>query len=328
MNLFRTPITPSVSSHTLQRTDTVVTVGSCFADAIGRRLVDTRLPALANPFGTLFNPHAIHKVLDLAISHGKPAPGTFLQHGDIHLNYDFHSELSSLTLAGLQDRIHTATDSTHRYLQKAACLVITYGTAWVYRRKDTGEIVANCHKQPAAGFVKELLTPEATINSFETLHRTLQHFNPNLRVILTVSPVRHLKDTLELNSVSKATLRLACHHLQQAHDHVTYFPAYELMMDDLRDYRFYTADMLHPTPEAEDYIWQHFTDSYFSPELKAFATRWKAIRQALAHKPFHPTSQSHQQFLRETLKKLEDIRPLIDVEDEILSVKALLTDPA
>jgi hypothetical protein len=134
--------------------------------------------------------------------------------------------------------------------------------------------------------------------------------------------VRHLKDTLELNSVSKSMLRVASHLLQEGYDRVTYFPAYEMMMDDLRDYRFYTADMLHPSAEAEDYIWEHFTDQYFSPELKAFARRWKVIRRALDHRPFHPTSHAHQAFLRETLKKLEDIRIQIDVEREIQDVKS------
>jgi hypothetical protein len=136
-----------------------------------------------------------------------------------------------------------------------------------------------------------------------------------------VSPVRHLKDTLELNSVSKSMLRVACHLLQEGYDRVTYFPAYEMMMDDLRDYRFYAADMIHPSAEAEDYIWEHFTGQYFSSELKTFASRWKAIRQALDHRPFHPASREHQLFLRNTLKKLEDMKDLINVEREIRDVK-------
>jgi hypothetical protein len=324
MNPFRTPIPAGVSSHTLTLADPVLTIGSCFADCMGQRLADTRVPVLANPFGTLYNPHSIHKALDYALADSPPGPGTYLRNRDVHLNYDFHSELSDLDEHALRTRIEDKVHTAHRFLCEASVLIITYGTAWAYTRNDTREIVANCHKQPAAQFTRSLLTTDAILRSFESLRGSLMHLNPSLHIILTVSPVRHLKDTLELNSVSKSMLRVACHLLQELHKGVTYFPAYEMMLDDLRDYRFYAADMIHPSPEAEDYIWNHFTEQYFSPELKTFAQRWKAIRQALAHKPFHPTSQAHQEFLRDTLKKLDDIRSMIDVEVEIQRVKAML----
>jgi hypothetical protein len=324
MNTFRTPIPAGVSSHTLTLADPVMTIGSCFADCMGQRLADTRVPVLANPFGTLYNPHSIHKALDYAVDDSPPPPDTYLQSRDVYLNYDFHSGLSDLNGPALQNRIQHTVHIAHQFLREASLLVITYGTAWVYTRNDTREVVANCHKQPAAQFTKSLLTPDAMVRSFEPLYRSLMHLNPSLRIVLTVSPVRHIKDTLELNSVSKSMLRVACHLLQEGYEQVAYFPAYEMMLDDLRDYRFYAADMIHPTPEAEDYIWQHFTDQYFSPELKAFAQRWKTIRQALAHKPFHPTSQAHQEFLRETLKKLEDLRSSADVEAEISLVRSQL----
>lgn len=142
-----------------------------------------------------------------------------------------------------------------------------------------------------------------------------------MKIILTVSPVRHLKDTLELNSVSKSVLRLACHQIAGQFDDVEYFPAYEIVMDDLRDYRFYKADMLHPTEEAEDYVWDKFMERYFSPALRDFIHRWQAILLAMRHKPFHPGSSAHQQFLRETLKRLEEFKSLVDVEEEILTLK-------
>jgi hypothetical protein len=338
MKPFRTAIPAGVSSHTLTLADPVFTAGSCFADCMGRRLDATRLPVMANPFGTLYNPASIHRALGYAIrgstvhspqstvnaAGAVPPPDSYLKNGDIYLNYDFHSELSSLDAGDLQNRIRTTINRAHDFLSRASLLVITYGTAWVYTRNDTGAIVANCHKQPAALFSKSLLTADDIVRSFDTLHRDLMRLNPELRILLTVSPVRHLKDTLELNSVSKSILRVACHRLQEDYDRVTYFPAYEMMLDDLRDYRFYAADMLHPTPEAEDYIWEHFTGQYFSSELKTFASRWKAIRQALDHRPFHPTAQAHQEFLHETLKKLEDIRTLIDVDREIAEVRRQL----
>jgi len=325
MNLFRTPIPAGVSSHTLGLSDPVLTVGSCFADCMGRRLGATRMPVMANPFGTLYNPHSIHRALAYALAGTTPPPDSYLRQGDVYLNYDFHSELSSLDATDLQNRIATTLAQARGFLANASLLIITYGTAWVYTRNDTGAPVANCHKQPASLFTKSLLSADDIVRNFDALYSELMRFNPRLRILLTVSPVRHIKDTLELNSVSKSMLRVACHLLQAGYDQVSYFPAYEMMMDDLRDYRFYAADMLHPTPEAEDYIWEHFTEQYFSPELKIFAARWKAIRQALEHRPFHPGSQAHQAFLRDILKKLEEMRSVIDVEREIGEVKRQMT---
>jgi hypothetical protein len=152
----------------------------------------------------------------------------------------------------------------------------------------------------------------------------LKNFNPKIKIILTVSPVRHLKDTLELNSVSKSILRVACHHLSTQYDDVEYFPAFEMMVDDLRDYRFYKADMLHPTAEAEDYIWEKFMERYFSHELKEFVGKWNVILAALRHRPFHPQTALHQQFLKDILEKLEEVEPWVNVEDEKSQVRQQL----
>jgi hypothetical protein len=154
------------------------------------------------------------------------------------------------------------------------------------------------------------------VYSFYRLKAVLKTFNRDLKVIMTISPVRHTKDTLEGNSVSKATLRLACDRIVQAHPDVYYFPAYEIMMDDLRDYRFYKADMIHPTEVAEDYIWEKFTGTWFSDDLMTFIKAWKDIRQALQHRAFHASSDAHQRFLKATLRKIEEWAHLVDVEEE------------
>ena len=168
------------------------------------------------------------------------------------------------------------------------------------------------------------MTQRQVMNSFDSFYKELRRMNSRVKIMLTVSPVRHINDTLELNSVSKSVLRASCHTIVQEHPDITYFPAYEIMMDDLRDYRFYNADMIHPTTVAEDYIWDKFTDAYFNPSLKEFIQGWQQIQNSLDHRPFHPASKAHQTFLRELITKLETFRGIVNVENEIARVRAQL----
>ena len=165
-------------------------------------------------------------------------------------------------------------------------------------------------------------TQNKILESFDETYRAVKIFNSDIRIIITVSPVRHLKDTLELNSVSKSILRLTCHTLTELYDDVEYFPAYEILLDDLRDYRFYSSDLIHPTSDAIDYIWKKFIAHYFDLETKIFLEEWEEITKALTHKPFQPTSQAHQDFLKETLKRLHELKLKVNVEEEIKSINA------
>jgi hypothetical protein len=320
MKDFRTVVRVSPADHHIGLKTSVLTTGSCFADAIGDRLVSFKVPVLINPFGTTYNPVSIHKGLAYALNNPPIAANSFLQSEDIHLNYDFHSAFSATSQAALTMQLAQRIADTHHFLANTSWLMITYGTAWVYHRNDTHEIVANCHKQNPALFTKSLLSQKQILESFDQLYSTLKLRHPHLRIILTVSPVRHIKDTLELNSVSKSILRLSCHTLAEQHADVEYFPAYEMMMDDLRDYRFYKSDMIHPTMEAEEYIWENFIHRFGDSVFKDFIKKWKPIQSAIAHKPFHPESAGHQIFLTETLKKLDELSHLVDVQEE----KALL----
>jgi hypothetical protein len=324
MTNFRTDVSIKPSESKIGLQSAVLTVGSCFADAIGQRLLQNKFLASVNPFGTLYNPVSIHKALLYTIHQEPPSDHTYVNHNDLCLNYDFHSTFSHPDKNIFMSHIQNVIGTSHYFLKDADRILITYGTAWVYSRKDTGEIVANCHKLPASAFSKSLLTENVILESFKTLYRSLKVFNPHARIILTLSPVRHLKDTLALNSVSKSMLRLACHRIVESYPDVEYFPAYEIVMDDLRDYRFYKSDMLHPTEDAEDYIWEKFSSCYFDEETLAFLKQWQSIRSALAHKPFHPASSAHQQFLRDTLKKIEAIKNKIDTSEEAAFIKAQL----
>jgi len=321
MKEFRTELKVTPAGRPMDIKTCILTQGSCFADAIGDRLQAHKIRAAINPFGVIYNPESIHKVLGYSVFNEPLPEHTYLQQREVHLNYNFHSEFSALTKEELTSRLTNTIGSTHYFLKDAEWLVLTYGTAWVYHRNETGEIVANCHKLPASTFTKKLMTVDAVLTSFKDLFYQLKKFNPGIKIILTVSPVRHIRDTLEHNSVSKAVLRLACDQISSQYDDVEYFPAYEMMIDDLRDYRFYKADMIHPTTEAEDYIWEKFMERYFSAKLKEFVKEWKVVSSALNHKPFHAQTSAHQQFLKDTLRKLEDLKTVVDVEKEINVVK-------
>lgn len=324
MNHFRTIVSPQPSSHKIGLKSGVFTIGSCFADAIGQRLSSSKFDSLVNPFGTTYNPISIHKNIFYALKNELPVDHTYLVRDDVHFNYDFHSRFSALDKSELTNAINNTIGTGHYFLKTAHYILITYGTAWIYTRKESGEMVNNCHKVPSGNFSKRLLSEQEIVGSFDSLYMMAKKYNPAIRFILTLSPVRHVKDTLELNSVSKAVLRSACHAISTHFAEAEYFPAYEIMMDDLRDYRFYKSDMLHPTEEAEDYIWENFMTAYFNEETIQFVKDWNSLRLSLEHKPFHAQSSSHQQFLRQTLKKLENLSVRVNVDPEIAAVKAQL----
>ncbi len=325
VNSFRTEIT-CPTAHPIGLKDTLLTSGSCFADQFGNWLQKNKFKVQVNPFGPNYNPISIHKSLTDSITMGLDR-NLFVEHQNIWHHYDYHSQWSSLKKEELEKSIHAQLVKVQQHLLKTDVLLITYGTAWVYQHKSLNSVVSNCHKIPANQFDKKLLSVEEITTSFSHLYSTLKQVRPKLRILLTVSPVRHVKDTLSLNSASKATLRLACHQLINQFKEVDYFPSYEIMMDDLRDYRFYERDKIHPTEEALDYINQKFSDQCFSMEVKNFVDQWTIIRQALNHKPYHPTSHAHQQFLKELLLKLKAISE-VSVAEEIDLVQSQINQHA
>lgn len=320
LNTFRTEIT-CPSTHPIDLTDSILTTGSCFADLFGQWLYNNKFDVLVNPFGTNYNPVSIHKSLMDSLTLDLDE-GLFVNHLGLWHHFDYHTQWSSDKKDLLKASIQKIHKEVNQFLKRSNVLIITYGTAWIYQYKKQNCIVSNCHKVPAKEFDKLLLTADEITASFDNLYTSLQRTRPGLRIILTVSPVRHVKDTLVLNSVSKATLRLACHTLSNQYEEVEYFPSYEIMMDDLRDYRFYERDKIHPTEEALDYISHKFSDQYFSREVKSFIAKWHTIRQAMEHRPYHPHSEAHQHFLKELLHKLEELKGTVSVEEEIKKVQS------
>jgi hypothetical protein len=306
MEQFRTELT-IVPKPMIDHASSIVTTGSCFSDNIGQKLAENKFRVVVNPLGTCYNPLSIHKGLTMK----EPDEDLFTQSSGTWRHFDFHSKFFSETKDGLREMLKKRLAP-----RTSDVVIITYGTSWVYKHKASGKIVANCHKRPQDEFEKILLTPQQIIQSFEELQSSISQ-----KVIVTLSPVRHLKDTLELNSVSKSILRHAIYSFRN----VEYFPAYEIMMDDLRDYRFYESDMIHPSDVAIEYIWKKFSDRYFSEQTKSLNERWQKVLRSINHRVFNEGTEQHKRFLEGLLKELTGLNEALDVSREIDEIRKKVT---
>jgi hypothetical protein len=323
--MFRTELTIAPQERLLPRTARVLTVGSCFADSIGERLRLNKVTTLVNPFGTVFQPLALAQLLRAAAGEAQDWQQHVVEARGRWQSYDFHSTIGAESPVELLQTIQETVRRVGEFVRTADTVVLTLGTAWAYRLHETGELVSNLHKLPSGLFEKELLTADEIVNGLAEVHALLRRINPAIRIVLTVSPVRHIKDTLPLNAVSKSVLRVACHYLSELLPNVSYFPAYELLTDDLRDYRFYAADMLHPSEVAEDYIWERFARAYFDADFGRFRKEWAAVRQSLSHRPLHPGAPEHRAFLDQTRDRLERMTAQgVDVRQELRDVQRQL----
>jgi len=322
--MFRTEINIQPSENKFSLQSPILSIGSCFADRMGDRLSNSKFLALNNPFGVIFNPISIFRLLDQAVKTKASDTSLVVQSQGMYYHYDVHSEIYGNSSVEVLAKLDLLREETAQFLQIADWLIITLGTAFVYTKKDTGDIVANCHKVPNSFFNKRLLSVDEIEQGYESMIDNLKRLNPNLKVLLTVSPVRHIKDTIELNSVSKALLRVACENIIQKHKNTFYFPSYEIMMDDLRDYRFYSSDMLHTNDVAEEYIWTKFSETYMEDETIEFISEWEKVRRSLEHRPFHPGSSNHRSFLEKTLEKLQKLHFQADMTDEIQFIEQQL----
>jgi hypothetical protein len=319
--MFRTELIPKPSPEKIQLDDKIFLIGSCFADHIGNLLSAYKFKTLLNPFGVIYNPHSIFRLLiDSTNNRGLDENGLFEYEG-IYRHFDFHSDISAGSKDEFYRRYERASADTREFTRTAEWLIISMGTSIVFEHKNYRKIVSNCHKLPGGEFNQRFLSPEEILSEFESFYHSVSGMNKRLKIILTVSPVRHIRSTLEKNSQSKAILRYVAGQLAEKWDNVKYFPSYELMMDDLRDYRFYMPDMLHPNEVAIDYIWKKFTDAYFDPDATSFVNKWTQIRKALGHKPFNPKSTAHQRFIRNTIEKLKSFERMIDVREELTKLE-------
>ena len=297
---FRTKIPIPQSNFPIDYNSKIVSLGSCFAVNMAEKLDYYKFQNNCNSFGIIFNPVSIEKIIHKVVNQELFTEKDIFFYNERWHSFDVHSDLSNVNKEALIANLNAIIILAKQQLQEATHTIITYGTSWVYRNIESKKIVANCHKVPQAAFTKEILSTETIDKSIQNTIDLIQKINPTVNFIFTVSPVRHLKDGFVENQVSKAHLISAIHKVLQVSPsgaEGAYFPGYEIMMDELRDYRFYAEDMIHPTQVAIDYILQRFSETTISKESHPVMDEVETIQKGLAHRPFDPNSESHQQFL-------------------------------
>jgi len=273
-------------------------VGSCFSDSIADKLSSHLFEVSSNPFGISYNPVSISNLISAIANQKYFEEDEFIQDKDLWFHYDLHSSFSEIDRSKLANAVNAKIQQAHQQLKEASHLFVTLGTAFAYELIASQQIVANCHKQNANLFEKKLLSTTEIYGSIEQLFQTVKALNPQLQLIFTISPVRHQKDGLIENNRSKAHLRTALFEFLDSHQDCEYFPSYEILLDELRDYRFYDRDLLHPNSLAIDLIWERFVNLYMNDSCKADMKTALSIFKAESHKAFQPESQEHHEFLK------------------------------
>lgn len=325
---FRTPVKIDKCNFTLNHKQLILSMGSCFSENIGKKLFEQKFRIDINPFGVLYNPCSIASSLRILADRRTFSENDLFSRDGIMHSYAHHSRFSHPDTKTCLQQINERIISSSANLATLDCLMVTFGTAYVYKLKETGTIVANCHKMPDKLFVRERLSADNIINEWSNLIDTLRKQNPRLNILFTVSPIRHLRDGAHGNQLSKATLLLAIEQLTQSIPNTFYFPAYEILMDELRDYRFYAADMTHPSDTTIQYLWERFCETYFTKETQTLVNIWNKLRLSLIHRPFSTESSVYKDFIMQNLLKLEKIRkkyPYFDVTNEIEQIQTQLT---
>ena len=294
---FRTNISLKSESNQIDYSSNLVLIGSCFSENISKKLQYFKFNTFSNPFGILFNPIAIETLISNAIHKKEYSEKDIFQLNERWHCFDAHSDLSASSKNELLTNLNTSIAATHKKITTASHLIITLGTAWVYRNNESAKIVGNCHKIPQKQFSKEMLSVEEIVASLKNSCALIKNLNPKVNIIFTVSPVRHVKDGFVENMQSKAHLLTAIHQLINLKELFHYFPSFEIMLDDLRDYRFYNSDMLHPNETAINYIWEQFQHVWIAKKTISILKEVDTIQRGLAHKPFNPNSEQHQKFL-------------------------------
>ena len=304
--IFKTEIQIPSFDFKISHQDKIMMMGSCFAENIAEKMQSTGFYIYTNPFGILYNPASISRNIQTIVYSQKYAVSHLFEYQGLYHSFDHHGKFSGSSPANCVDKINKEVEDAKNYLKTASVLVITFGTAFVYTLKSTGAIVANCHKLPEKTFNRKRLSVSEIVEDWKVLIHLLQQYNPELKIVFTVSPIRHWKDGAHENQLSKSTLLLAINELITQYAHCYYFPSYEIMMDELRDYRFYADDMLHPSDLAIEYIWEKFSHAFFEKKTLELINEWMKIKQALEHKPFNRDSEQYKSFLAQTQLKLKE----------------------
>ncbi len=307
-------------SKRITYSDNIFLIGSCFTDHIGRRLHELKFSILQNPNGILFDPISVSKSLNSYIEQKQYEQSDLFYLNELWQSWNHHSIFSGMVAEEVLNKINDSQTKAHAHLKKSDWLIITLGSSFTYRLIENQQPVANCHRAPGQWFKKHLLSIEETLQSLEESVEKLQVFNPGLKIIYTISPVRHIRDGVVENNRSKARLIEAVHYLVEQYEHIYYFPAYELVIDVLRDYRFYDIDLVHPNYAATEFVFDKFQQNFIAEEAHVFMEEIKKIINGYNHKPFQPETESHKFFLKNSLENVKNLQaklPYLDFSKEI-----------
>jgi hypothetical protein len=293
----------------LDHKDPILMMGSCFTENIGKMLERYLFPVTINPFGVTYNPLSVRQGLHALLQKQQYVKEELDQYKDLWFSFDHYTGFSSPDRDRTLDQINREFTSAKQVLQKAGFLILTWGTAWVYRYKASGQVVCNCHKIPASEFTRSRLTTEEVVDAYSSLFPELLASNPGLKMILTVSPVRHWKDGAHGNQLSKSVLLLACDQLvTQFPEQLSYFPSYEIVMDELRDYRFYGEDLLHPGENAIAYLWEKFHDNLVHEDSKKIIRELEPLLKMKEHRPFNPESDGYRKMMQQLEERSQEVK--------------------
>jgi len=321
MNRFFTEVEVNDVGWKMSYRDKIMLLGSCFSENIGEKLKHRKFQVDVNPFGIVYNPLSVTKSIRILLSGKTYRQEDLFENSGIWGSFDHHGRFSSTSAVQTLSTINDRLEYSRAFLRESAYLLITLGTSWVYELKATGKVVSNCHKLPAADFKRFRITPGEIVDEFREVLAALWKFNPELKVLFTVSPVRHLKDGAVGNQLSKATLLLATDRLITGFgsERCAYFPSYEIMMDELRDYRFYAPDLLHLNQVAVDHIWERFARVLISENCRKMVKSVLKIVKAREHRPFNPETADYKNFLEHNLNEIRELTinfPYLNFDEE------------
>jgi len=307
---FRTEIHIKKSEHRLSYRKPLLMMGSCFTENMGSYLSNYLFKCTVNPFGVTYNPFSLKKGIEALLYKEEYLPEDLQFRRELYFSFDHYTKFSDPVAESALEKINTSFQRAKDSLHQAGTLILTFGTAYTYKYLKSGEVVNNCHKIPASEFERRMLGIDEMVEPYLLLIDTLHTLNPDLHILFTLSPVRHLKDGLIENQKSKASLLMAIHRIVEARPvKCSYFPAYEIMMDDLRDYRYYKEDLLHPNEQAVDYIWQHFSENYIDAESLSIMKELDPVLKAFTHRPLHTSTKEYHTFrtsIDEKVRKLKE----------------------
>ncbi len=317
---FRTEVKYNTEGLALEFPDKLLSIGSCFSQNIGERMQSSRMDIVVNPFGILYNPASIENALLKLLKKEAYTEEDLTNIRGRYYSFDHHGSFSDENIEDALERLNDSLIKASEQLRNAKVLIITFGTAYCYIHKELNKVVANCHKLPDATFKRVKLTSEEIVRNYSIVLEAIKKINPAIKICLTISPIRHWKDGAVENNRSKAVLIGAVEELTNSlSDYVTYFPAYEYLMDELRDYRFYAADMLHPNDLAFEFVSEKFKQKHFTKDCQKVVENIRKLNQAKQHRPLFPKSAEYEKFKegqRTNIKQLKKQFPFLELEED------------